>query len=136
VEWAGRYIPACVTASNGVRGAGPPGPPINVSGHVTTGSADVTWKPPASDGHSPIKSYVVTGYDAGGNKVGTCTSISPALTCAISTASPFKLSEIYTFKVVAVNSVGHSTPGTGYSTPQVTTASTSPITSTKVQVTG
>ena len=65
--------------------------------------------------------------------VGTCKSAAPKLDCDITAKSPFKLTTIYTFKVVAVNAVGHSSPGVGYSVPA---AQTSPIVGTKAAVTG
>jgi hypothetical protein len=133
VEWAGKYSPACVSAKSKVVGAGPPGPPIHVGGHVRSVTGHVTWKKPRSDGHSPITGYVVTGYDANGHPVGSCTSVAPKLTCDIASKSRFKLTTIYTFKVVAVNAVGRSGPGIGYSVPA---AGTSPIVGTKVSVTG
>ena len=133
VEWAGKYDPVCVKGATKVLGAGPPGPPRNVGGHVQSKTGHVTWKRPTSDGHSPIAGYVVTGYDAAGNKVGGCTSKAPTMQCNITSHSHFKLSTIYTFKVVAVNAIGRSRPGIGYSVPA---ASTSPIVGTKVKVTG
>ncbi len=133
VEWAGKYNQACVKGATKVLGAGPPGPPIHVGGHVKSVNGHVTWKKPLSDGHSPITGYRVTGYDTNGNAVGSCTSVAPTLTCDIKAKSPFKLTTIYTFKVVAVNAVGHSGPGVGYSVPAATT---SPIVGTKAQVTG
>jgi len=133
VEWAGKYSEKCVKGVTKVLGAGPPGPPINVGGHVQSVTGHVTWKRPKSYGHSPITGYAVTGYDAGGKKVGTCTSVAPTLQCNITSKSPFHLSTIYTFKVIAKNAVGHSSPGVGYSVPA---ASKSPIVGTKAQVTG
>ena len=120
VEWSGKYSPACVSAKNKVLGAGPPGPPVNVGGHVKPASGHVTWNRPKSDGHSPITGYVVTGYDASGNKVGSCKTAAPTMQCDIS-HSHFKLATIYTFKVVAVNTVGRSSPGVGYSVPAAAT---------------
>ena len=133
VEWAGKYSDACVKGATKVLGAGPPGPPIHVGGHVKSKNGHVTWHKPLSDGHSPITGYTVTGYDAGGHEVGTCKSVAPKLDCDITAKSPFKLTTIYTFKVVAVNAVGHSGPGVGYSVPA---AETSPIVETKAAVTG
>jgi Fibronectin type III domain len=133
VVWTGKYSPKCVAGAAKVLGAGPPSPPIDVGGHVVSRSGHVTWKRPLHDGHSPITGYVVTGYDAAGHAVGSCKSIAPTLTCDIKSKSPFQLSTIYTFKVVAVNAVGRSSPGVGYSVPA---AATSPIVTTKVQVTG
>lgn len=133
VEWSGKYNSQCVSAKSHVVGAGPPGPPVHVGGHVHSMTGHVTWKPPASDGHSPITGYVVTGYDAKGNKVGGCTSVASTLKCDIKAKSRFKLTSIYTFKVIAVNAVGRSGPGIGYSVPA---AGTSPIVGTKVSVTG
>jgi len=117
VEWTGTYSPVCVKGATKVLGAGPPGPPINVGGHVKPTSGHVTWKRPSSDGHSPITGYVVTGYDAAGNNVGSCTTKAPTLQCNITSKSPFKLTAIYTFKVVAVNAVGRSKPGIGHNAP-------------------
>jgi hypothetical protein len=133
VEWSGKYDPSCVAGKTKVKGAGPPGPPIHVGGHVQSVNGHVTWKKPLTDGHSPITGYVVTGYDAGGHQVGTCKSAAPKLTCDIKAKSKFKLTTIYTFKVISVNAVGHSTPGIGYSVPAATT---SPIVDTPVHVTG
>ena len=133
VEWAGKYNDACVKGATKVLGAGPPGPPIHVGGHVKSKNGHVTWHKPLSDGHSPITGYTVTGYDAGGHAVGTCKSVAPKVDCDITAKSPFKLTTIYTFKVVAVNAVGHSGPGVGYSVPA---AETSPIVETKAAVTG
>ena len=133
VEWAGKYNEACVKGATKVIGAGPPGPPIHVGGHVVSVHGHVTWKKPRSDGHSPITGYRVTGYDANGHPVGSCTSTAAKLTCDITSKSKFKLTTIYTFKVVAVNRVGHSGPGVGYSVPA---AARSPIIDTKAQVTG
>jgi hypothetical protein len=134
VEWSGKYLPQCVVASTGVKGAGPPGPPIDVAGHVTHGNADVTWKPPTSDGHSPITGYRITAIGPTGAAVGKCSTVAPVLTCNI--GHGYDLTQIYQFNVVAVNAVGHSTPGVGYSAPLVPEATTSPITSAKVKVTG
>jgi hypothetical protein len=133
VQWAGTYNEKCVKGATKVLGAGPPGPPTHVGGHVMGVTGHVTWKAPAHDGHSPIKSYSVTGYDASGHTVGTCTSGASKLTCDMTAKKHFNLSTIYTFKVVAKNAVGHSSPGVGYSVPA---AAQSPITPTKVQVTG
>ncbi len=133
VEWKGKYSDSCVKGKTKVLGAGPPGPPIHVGGHVKSKNGHVTWKKPTYDGHSPITGYTVTGYDAGGKAVGTCKSAAPKLDCDITAKSPFKLTTIYTFKVVAVNAVGHSGPGVGYSVPA---AQTSPIVGTKAAVTG
>ncbi len=130
VEWAGKYSPACVGKGK-VLGAGPPGPPIDVGGHVKSTSGHVTWKKPLSDGHSPITGYAVVGYDDAGHKVGVCASVAPRLACDMS--GHFTLSKIYTFKVVAINAKGRSGPGIGYSVPN---ASKSPIVGTKVHVTG
>jgi hypothetical protein len=133
VEWAGSYSSKCVLGAAKVLGAGPPGPPIDVGGHVTSTTAHVTWKKPHSDGHSPITHYDVDGFDASGHMVGSCASKAPTTQCDMKSKAHFDLSMIYTFKVVAFNAVGHSTPGVGYSVPA---AGTSPIAGTKVQVTG
>jgi hypothetical protein len=131
VEWAGKYSPTCVHKGTKVLGAGPPGPPIDVGGHVKPTSGHVTWHKPLTDGHSPITGYAVVGYDDAGHKAGVCTSVAPTLACDMS--GHFTLSKIYTFKVIAINAVGRSGPGIGYSVPN---ASKSPIVGTKVHVTG
>ena len=46
VEWAGKYNDACVKGKTKVLGAGPPGPPIHVGGHVKSKNGHVTWKKP------------------------------------------------------------------------------------------
>jgi len=117
VEWSGKYDPACVAGASKVVGAGPPSPPRHVGGKVKAKHGRVTWKTPLSDGHSPITGYEVTGYDAAGHKVGTCKSVAPTLRCMLTSKARFKQTKIYKFRVVAVNAIGRSKPGVGYSVP-------------------
>ena len=72
-------------------------------------SVTLTWKPPASDGGSPIKNYIVDKKDArktSWNKVTTVDAKSP-LSCV---ASKLLEDTPYIFRVIAVNDEGQSPP--------------------------
>lgn len=95
--------PASV-ASLAVTPAAPtvPGTPTGVQAQPGGGSVTVTWKAPATDGGSPITSYVVTAVPGGAS----CTVAAPATSCTITGLTP---GASYTFAVVARNLVGGGT---------------------------
>jgi len=74
-----------------------PGPPTNVTATAGSGEATVSFKPPKSDGGSPIIRYTVTSH--------------PGNITASGKQSPITLKGLtngitYTFTVTASNSVG------------------------------
>lgn len=75
---------------------------------VKADSVTLTWKPPLSDGGSPIKNYIVEKRDArktSWTKVATLDG--QTLTC---TAPKLLEGTPYIFRVIAVNSEGESQP--------------------------
>jgi uncharacterized repeat protein (TIGR02543 family) len=76
-----------------------PGAPLAASAVAGNGDAVVSWNAPASNGGSPVSSYLVTS--SGGQ---TCTATS-SLSC---TVSGLTNGTAYTFTVQAINSVGAS----------------------------
>lgn len=95
------------TASTSVTPPAPqaPGSPTNVQGKPEGGTVTVSWRPPATDGGSPIISYTVTAVPGGA----TCTAIAPATSCTITGLTP---GARYAFLVVARNAVGAGTEST------------------------
>ena len=95
------------SASSPVTPAGVPDAPTGATAVGAEASAMVTWSAPTSDGGSPILGYTVTATDqttsANGNE--TCAGTPGALTCLV--AGLFD-GDVYTFTVVATNSVGDS----------------------------
>ncbi len=77
-----------------------PGAPTTVVATAGNASATVTWRAPASNGGSPILSYVVTATPG----PATCTTRNgTTLSCVVSGLTN---GTAYTFKVVAVNGIG------------------------------
>ncbi len=103
-----------------------PGQPRDVRSTGGDQQATVIWTAPASDGGSPITSYVVTAVDRTDASRGgqTCTWTSGPLTC---TVVGLTNGDVYAFTVVARNANGAGTatvPPTGG--PATTTPSTTP----------
>lgn len=87
-------------ASNAVTTPGVPGAPTNVTAQgAGTGAIRVTWTPPASDGGSPITSYVIVS-DPDGVSVAAGANATEAI------VSGLVIGQSYTFTVVAVNAWG------------------------------
>jgi hypothetical protein len=98
------------TASNAVTPTtpNPPGPPTAVTASSGGQQATVSWTAPASDGGSPITSYVVIPYI--GSTAQTPTTVNPPVTStAITGLTP---GTTYTFKVAAVNVAGQGPEST------------------------
>ena len=106
----------------------PPGAPTGVAATAGNASAILSWVPPASDGGSPISSYIVLGL------IGTTpvTSASFSGTTTSATITGLTNGTTYTFTVMAVNSAGTGPA----STPSNAVTPTAPPTTTDIQVTG
>lgn len=81
--------------------------PLSIS-NVTESSADLTWKPPSSDGGSPLTSYIIearpvtsSSWKQVGKVKGDETSF---------TVPDLRLDTEYLFRVFAVNAEGQSSP--------------------------
>ncbi|GFO38541.1 titin, partial [Plakobranchus ocellatus] len=91
----------------------PPVGPLEIS-NVTDCSADLAWKPPKSDGGSPLTSYIIESrpstrstWNQSGKIKGDQTSF---------TVPDLRLDTEYLFRVTAVNSEGQSQPLEGKET--------------------
>lgn len=85
----------------------PPQGPIEFA-DIKADSASLSWNPPASDGGSPVKNYVIEKKDARKttwSKVATVDA--KTLTC---TAQKLLEGTPYIFRVIAVNDEGQSEP--------------------------
>jgi uncharacterized repeat protein (TIGR02543 family) len=76
---------------------------------VVATDAGATITVAAGVGGGTPSSYTVTAKDGSGNSVGTCTIISPAVTCSV---SPLVNGSPYTFTISASNSTGTTTGAT------------------------
>ncbi|TMF03971.1 MAG: fibronectin type III domain-containing protein, partial [Chloroflexi bacterium] len=90
-------------ASNSVTPFTTPGAPTAVTATAASAQATITWTAPASDGFSPITSYLVASTPAGGS----ATVAAPATTATI---TGLINGSAYTFTVTAVNAAGSSSP--------------------------
>ncbi len=97
---AGSGAPSSTSAP--VAPLGPPQPPTGASAVAGSGSAVVSWVAPLNNGGSPITGYTVTSTPGGE----TCTS-AVLTTCAVTGLTN---GTSYTFRVVATNALGSSTP--------------------------
>ena len=95
-----------------------PAAPQNVSATPATGSAQVNWSAPSSDGGSPITGFTVTPYV--GSSAQTPVQVSGASTTS-TTITGLTNGTAYTFQVTAQNGVGTSSTATsGSVTPEET----------------
>ena len=76
-----------------------PGGPTSVAATASSGRADVTWQPPASDGGSPVAGYTVTTLPAGPAVLVDGATLRTTIT-------GLQNGNAYFFSVAAVNSVG------------------------------
>jgi len=91
----------CEVAHAIVTGLTVPGTPASVSATPSSGSAQVRWTAPSTDGGSAITKYTATASPGGAN----CTSA--ATKCTIGGLKP---TTGYTFSVVATNGIGPGAP--------------------------
>jgi hypothetical protein len=98
-----------------------PDPPTNLSATPSNGQVSLTWSAPSSNGGSAITSYTVTNSPTGGtvNIINTSATIT-GLTNGT----------LYTFTVIAVNSVGSSSGTTVNATPFTTPSAPTGVTAT------
>jgi hypothetical protein len=80
-----------------------PGAPTGVTGVGLDGAAQISWTAPASNGGSPITSYLATAYLSGIATAHTCSVTAPATSCTVSSLTNHTT---YTFKVTATNIAG------------------------------
>ena len=81
--------------------AAPPSPPTGVTAAAGNLFVEVRWRAPASDGGAPVIRYIVTSTP------GSRTCITRTLTCLV---TRLLAGHAYSFRVVAVNASGQSTP--------------------------
>lgn len=95
--------------------SGPPGPPQNVEvEEITNKSCTLKWKPPKSDGGSPVTGYYVEsqhGYTSRWSKVNK----TPVRQCRLEFKDIIESNE-YTFRVVAENEAGIGEPSAATAT--------------------
>lgn len=85
----------------------PPEGPLQAS-DITADSAVLTWKPPTSDGGSPLTQYIIEKRDSRKTTWSKVASVdAKQLTC---TATKLLEGTPYLFRVVAVNKEGASLP--------------------------
>ncbi len=83
----------------------PPGSPSEVSADkVNKNGARLTWKPPKSDGGTPVTGYIVEKQDESGNWLSVADTKEP--TAFI----PMREGEKAQFRVIAVNKEGKGEP--------------------------
>ena len=96
---------------------GKPKGPLEIS-NVTENSADLQWKPPESDGGTPLTSYIIemrpdsrSTWTKAGSVDGTTTNF---------TVPDLREGTEYYFRVIAVNAEGQSEPLQGKDTAKPT----------------
>ena len=111
--------------SNAITPATVPSAPTGLTVTSGTGKVTVGWTAPSANG-SPITSYSVQAYDSNGNPVSgaTCTAIAPATTCDVS--ANLVAGSYYTFKVVAINLAGSSSPSNASTSAAINAAPSAP----------
>ncbi len=103
---AGASVPITIATVNGTVTGGSfsylpsaPAPPRSLSVHIKGAKATLRWKPPASDGGSPIVSYTVVALAAGQAPAGG--TLPPSARSMV--IDRIAANHLYTFKVVATN---------------------------------
>ena len=81
--------------------------PLQIS-NVTLNSADLSWKPPKSDGGSKLTKYVIEMRDARRTYWNKVEEVKPSMTSY--TVSNLTTDNEYVFRVIAVNDEGQSPP--------------------------
>lgn len=81
--------------------------PLIIS-NVTQVSADLEWKPPESDGGTPLKYYVIEIRESRRNTWGRVADVKPTHTKF--TVPSLVVDNEYMFRVIAVNAEGQSPP--------------------------
>lgn len=76
--------------------------------NVTHDSADLEWKPPASDGGTPLTNYLIEAKMADSIAWTKCGVVAPDITKY--TATNLLENTEYLFRVIAINAEGHSEP--------------------------
>lgn len=82
--------------------------------NVTDTSADLAWKPPESDGGTPLTSYIIEVRPETRSTWTKTGSVGPDTTTF--TVPDLRVGTEYHFRVIAVNAEGESTPLEGKET--------------------
>jgi len=103
-------LASTVTPTSGSGAVTVPGVPAITDTTPYLEAVEVTWSPPASDGHAPITEYEVTAHDAADTVVGSCTAGYAATSCVVTGLAALPDPDLHVFRVVATNMIGASAP--------------------------
>lgn len=85
-------------------------PAAPVVADKTKYSVLLTWKPPESDGGSPVKGYIVQIQDEGSSEWHRLNDIDSLVPTTEFTVPSLRELKRYRFRIIAVNDIGESEP--------------------------